>query len=200
MPNLTGVRAMPLRSTGLVALNSANYCGVIESLRRVDSADLDRIEFKGLERVKEPEALEKSGLAAGQTVSLDDVEAASNRLLESGLFTNLSYKLKGTTLDLKDKASGAVTTWKDLTIKDGKISSSPGPQARIRRIVHRRYLVAAYALATAAAKPAASWFPTKIPSAVSISELRALLATTPWVSEPAILVAGSCQSLSALAR
>ena len=61
------------------------------------SIKLDKIEFKGLERVKEPEALEKSGLAAGQTVDIDTVEAAANRLLESGLFTNLSYKLKGTT-------------------------------------------------------------------------------------------------------
>jgi outer membrane protein insertion porin family len=61
------------------------------------SIKLDKIEFKGLERVKEEEALGKSGLAAGQTVSIDDVEAAANRLLESGLFVNLSYKLKGTT-------------------------------------------------------------------------------------------------------
>ena len=61
------------------------------------SIKLDRIEFKGLEKVKEPEALEKSGLAVGQTVDIDAVEAAANRLLESGLFTNLSYKLKGTT-------------------------------------------------------------------------------------------------------
>ncbi len=61
------------------------------------SLKLDKIEFKGLERVKEPEALEKSALAVGQTVSIDDVEAAANRLLESGLFTNLSYKIKGTT-------------------------------------------------------------------------------------------------------
>jgi outer membrane protein assembly factor BamA len=61
------------------------------------SIKLDKIEFKGLERVKEPEALEKSALTVGQTVSLDDVEAAANRLLESGLFTNLSYKIKGTT-------------------------------------------------------------------------------------------------------
>jgi outer membrane protein assembly factor BamA len=58
---------------------------------------LDRIEFKGLEKVKEAEALEKSGLAVGQTVDIDAVEAAANRLLESGLFANLSYKLKGTT-------------------------------------------------------------------------------------------------------
>ncbi len=61
------------------------------------SIKLDRIEFKGLDRVKEPEALEKSGLQAGQTVDIDAVEAAANRLLESGLFVNLSYKLKGTT-------------------------------------------------------------------------------------------------------
>jgi outer membrane protein insertion porin family len=58
---------------------------------------LEKIEFKGLERVKEAEALEKCGLQAGQTVDIDAVEAASNRLLESGLFKNLSYKLKGTT-------------------------------------------------------------------------------------------------------
>ena len=61
------------------------------------SLKLDKIEFKGLDRVKEPEALAKSGLNVGQTVSIDDVEAAANRLLESGLFTNLSYKIKGTT-------------------------------------------------------------------------------------------------------
>jgi outer membrane protein insertion porin family len=61
------------------------------------SIKLERIEFKGLERVKEPEALEKSGLTAGQTVTIDDVEAAANRLLESGLFNNLSYKIKGKT-------------------------------------------------------------------------------------------------------
>jgi outer membrane protein insertion porin family len=58
---------------------------------------LDRIEFKGLDRVKEPEALEKSGLRVGQSVDIDAVEAAANRLLESGLFANLSYKIKGTT-------------------------------------------------------------------------------------------------------
>lgn len=59
------------------------------------SIKLDKIEFKGLDRVKEPEALERSGLAVGQTVTIDDVEAAANRLLEAGLFTNLSYKIKG---------------------------------------------------------------------------------------------------------
>jgi outer membrane protein insertion porin family len=58
---------------------------------------LDRIEFKGLERVTEAEALEKSGLQAGQTVSIDEVDTAANRLLESGLFEKLSYSVKGKT-------------------------------------------------------------------------------------------------------
>jgi outer membrane protein insertion porin family len=58
---------------------------------------LEKIEFKGLEHVTETQALEKSGLQTGQSVSVDAVEAAADRLLESGLFSNLSYKLKGTT-------------------------------------------------------------------------------------------------------
>jgi outer membrane protein insertion porin family len=61
------------------------------------SVKLEKIEFKGLERVTEAEALEKSGLQTGQSLSVDAIEAAADRLLESGLFANLSYKLKGTT-------------------------------------------------------------------------------------------------------
>jgi outer membrane protein insertion porin family len=58
---------------------------------------LDRIEFKGLEKVKESDAIEKSGLQAGQSVTVDEVDAAANRLLASGLFQNLSYEIKGKT-------------------------------------------------------------------------------------------------------
>lgn len=65
---------------------------------------IDHVEFKGLERVKESDALEKSGLQAGQTVSIEEVDAAANRLLDSGLFEKLSYSVKG-------KAEGAVVTF-----------------------------------------------------------------------------------------
>jgi outer membrane protein insertion porin family len=58
---------------------------------------LEKIEFKGLERVKEAEALEKSGLQIGQTVTIEEVDAAGDRLLNSGLFKNLSYSVKGKT-------------------------------------------------------------------------------------------------------
>jgi len=58
---------------------------------------LEKIEFKGLERVNEAEALEKSGLQVGQTVTIEEVDAAGDRLLNSGLFKNLSYSVKGKT-------------------------------------------------------------------------------------------------------
>jgi outer membrane protein assembly factor BamA len=58
---------------------------------------LERIEFKGLERVKDSEALEKSGLTKGQSVSIDELDAVANRLLQSGLFKSLSYNITGTT-------------------------------------------------------------------------------------------------------
>lgn len=58
---------------------------------------LERIEFKGLERVKQEEAVEKSGLAPGQSVSIDELDAVANRLLQSGLFKSLDYTIKGTT-------------------------------------------------------------------------------------------------------
>lgn len=68
------------------------------------SLKIDKIEFKGLERVTEAEALEKSGLQVGQTVSIEEVDTAANRLLESGLFEKLSYSVKG-------KADKAVITF-----------------------------------------------------------------------------------------
>jgi outer membrane protein assembly factor BamA len=58
---------------------------------------LERIEFKGLERVKVDEALEKSGLKVGQSVTIDELDVVANNLLASGLFKNLSYNIKGTT-------------------------------------------------------------------------------------------------------
>jgi len=58
---------------------------------------LERIEFKGLQKVKKEEALEKTGLAVGQSVSVDELDAVASRLLESGLFKGLDYSITGTT-------------------------------------------------------------------------------------------------------
>jgi outer membrane protein assembly factor BamA len=58
---------------------------------------VERIEFKGLQRVKEAEALEKTGLTVGQSVSIDELDAVASKLLESGLFKGLDYQITGTT-------------------------------------------------------------------------------------------------------
>src|SRR5262245_3641612 len=64
----------------------------------------------------------------------------------------------------------------------------------------RRYLVDAYAAATAFANLATSLSCTNKPRAESISPFQALLATTPWVSEPTTLVLELVHSASAAAR
>lgn len=58
---------------------------------------LERIEFKGLERVKQEDAIEKTGLSVGQSVSIDELDAVANKLLASGLFKGLDYSITGTT-------------------------------------------------------------------------------------------------------
>jgi outer membrane protein assembly factor BamA len=82
---------------------AALFCVVLRSTpasARQDGSHvvkLERIEFKGLQRVKDSEALEKSGLTVGQSVSIDELDAVANRLLQSGLFKSLSYNITGTT-------------------------------------------------------------------------------------------------------
>ncbi|HEV3469603.1 MAG TPA: POTRA domain-containing protein [Pyrinomonadaceae bacterium] len=58
---------------------------------------LARVEFEGLERVTRDDALARGGLQAGQTVTVEQIEEAAQRLSQSGLFRNLGYTIKGTT-------------------------------------------------------------------------------------------------------
>jgi outer membrane protein insertion porin family len=55
---------------------------------------LAKIEIVGLKRMKEEEIVAASGLQVGQTLSVDDFDAASQRLLASGLVTKVGYKLR----------------------------------------------------------------------------------------------------------
>ncbi|MCA1557337.1 MAG: hypothetical protein LC731_02215, partial [Acidobacteria bacterium] len=53
---------------------------------------LARIEFKGLERLKEEQAVAASGLKIGQAIDVPTLEAASQSLIDSGLFKKLAYR------------------------------------------------------------------------------------------------------------
>jgi outer membrane protein assembly factor BamA len=57
---------------------------------------LTQINFDGLRRVSREEALAASGLQVGQTVGVEAVDAAADKLMSSGLFKNLSYSVRGT--------------------------------------------------------------------------------------------------------
>jgi outer membrane protein assembly factor BamA len=57
---------------------------------------LAAVEFAGLARVTKEQAVGASGLQVGSRVTVEDLDAAAQRLLDSGLFTKLSYRLRTT--------------------------------------------------------------------------------------------------------
>jgi outer membrane protein insertion porin family len=61
---------------------------------------LGSIEITGLQKVTKEQAVAISGLEIGQQISVEMLDAAAQRLVGSGLFTNLSYRLRGS----KDQA------------------------------------------------------------------------------------------------
>jgi outer membrane protein insertion porin family len=61
---------------------------------------LGSIEITGLQKVTKEQAVAISGLEIGQQISVEMLDAAAQRLASSGLFTNLSYRLRGS----KDQA------------------------------------------------------------------------------------------------
>ena len=61
---------------------------------------LGSIEISGLQHVTKEQAIATSGLEIGQEISVELLDAAAQRLANSGLFTNLSYRLRGS----RDKA------------------------------------------------------------------------------------------------
>lgn len=54
---------------------------------------LSRVEFKGLERITRDQALEASGLQVGESITVDSLDGAAQKLMDSGLFGKLSYRI-----------------------------------------------------------------------------------------------------------
>ena len=57
---------------------------------------LRRIEFSGLKRLTPQQVIDASGLKVGDRVNREAIDAAANKLLQSGLFRRLGYKLSTT--------------------------------------------------------------------------------------------------------
>ncbi|MDX6497394.1 MAG: hypothetical protein QOG23_654 [Blastocatellia bacterium] len=60
---------------------------------------LRRVEFVGLKKLTQPQAIDASGLKIGETVSPAVIDAAAEKLMASGLFRKLGYKLRTTATD-----------------------------------------------------------------------------------------------------
>lgn len=60
---------------------------------------LGRVEFVGLKKLTQPQAIDASGLKIGETVSPAVIDAAAEKLMASGLFRKLGYKLRTTATD-----------------------------------------------------------------------------------------------------
>lgn len=73
---------------------------------------LRKIEFIGLKRLTPQQVIDASGLKVGDKVDRDKIDAAANKLLQSGLFRRLGYKLRTTaneatvTFEVEESAKG----------------------------------------------------------------------------------------------
>ena len=59
-----------------------------------DGRVIARIEFEGLQQIKPDEAQASSGLKTDQPFKVEEVDAAAQRLLDSGFFKQIGYRTK----------------------------------------------------------------------------------------------------------
>ncbi|HXD34006.1 MAG TPA: POTRA domain-containing protein [Pyrinomonadaceae bacterium] len=77
----------------LVFLHSHVLAQLLPTTPSVE-AKLAKIEFIGLKRLKPEDLIKASGLEIGQMVTLEALDAAAQRLMDSGLVHKLSYRLQ----------------------------------------------------------------------------------------------------------
>ena len=82
-------RAVPILSVCLTII-AFTVTHAQQSARKVA-----KIEVEGLERLSVDEVITTSGLKAGAPFSVEDLDAAGQRLMDSGLFTKVSYRTTG---------------------------------------------------------------------------------------------------------
>jgi outer membrane protein insertion porin family len=75
----------------LLAIASAS---VLSAQTASQSLHLAKIEFKGLEKLSQDQAIEVSGLQIGDNITLDMLDAAAQKMMDSGMFTKLSYRIQ----------------------------------------------------------------------------------------------------------
>lgn len=82
-------RAVPMLSVCLAII------AFTVTLAQQSGRKVAKIEVEGLERLSADEVIATSGLKAGAPFSVEDVDAAGQNLMDSGLFAKVSYRTTG---------------------------------------------------------------------------------------------------------
>ncbi|MDT5122618.1 MAG: hypothetical protein QOC96_2100 [Acidobacteriota bacterium] len=87
-------------------------CVYSQQIPGTQMMQLSKIEFVGLKRYSQEQVVAASGLQIGQNVNVEMLDAAADRLMSSGLFKKLSYRLHGdqgkavVTFEVEEMAGG----------------------------------------------------------------------------------------------
>lgn len=100
-----------LARAGLLIVTTLLLIGIAQA----QTLKIDKIEFEGLKDRDPAELVTRSELKPGDTFSLPALDAAAQRLMDSGFFTKLSYKTKAT------KGLISIT----FAVEEAKVESSP---------------------------------------------------------------------------
>jgi outer membrane protein insertion porin family len=60
---------------------------------------LAKVEFKGLEHITQAQALDLSGLVPGEPITVESLDTAAQRLVDSGLFGKMTYRIRSVKQD-----------------------------------------------------------------------------------------------------
>src|SRR4051812_24455650 len=103
--------------SGLLALALLFVCSQSTSTQnKQQSLKLAHIIFQGLVSVPQDVALKTAGLNPGDTITLDSIDVAAQRLVDSGLFSKLSYHVKSTGKTNQDATLTFVVSEQNIAI------------------------------------------------------------------------------------
>jgi outer membrane protein assembly factor BamA len=80
----------------LITLLMFAPCAFSQQQPAAKTIRLSSIEVSGLQRITKEQAIAASGLQLGQQIDVAMLDAAAQKLVNSGLFANISYRLRGT--------------------------------------------------------------------------------------------------------
>src|SRR6267143_3495103 len=86
-------KSIRLASLAILILSALMECALSGLAQQPGGAKLAKVEFEGSKRLSHDQLLTTSGLEIGQPINVTALDAAGQRLMDSGLLKKLSYRL-----------------------------------------------------------------------------------------------------------